>query len=333
VAASILAAACTGGDGGAGPTESAAPEESTTTSPLLTSERRLRLALVAHIDESEEDPFWSVISLGALETADANDIELELHGDADPDVQARIVETLIADGVDGLIVSLAAPETSKPALARAAAAGIPVITINSGIDYYLETSALTHVGQDELTAGRAVGEHLTVMGLTGDVLCYIHETADVGLEERCNGVEAAYRKGTLQRVRQSKDLSTFAETTALINRELEDRDFAAVVTLSILHGRAAADALIAARANAVVTTFDIVPEVFDRIRNDEMAFTVDQRPYLQGSKPVQLLVNHLRDGSTPDRTRPVETIDATSVDEVAREAEQIAERIGARFFP
>jgi simple sugar transport system substrate-binding protein len=336
VALSIVAAACTGGEGGAGSTGTVLPEESTTTSMPLTSESRLRLALVAHVDEPDFSGFWMVVSLGALETAEANDVDLEIVGDADPDVQARIVDTLIAGDVDGLIVSLAAPETLKPALDRAAAAGIPVVTINSGIEHYRETSALTHVGQDEFTAGRAVGERLTAMGLEGDALCVVQESNNAGLEARCDGVEAAYRGGAVVRARESVDMMSQADTVALVSGRLESGGIAAVVTLDLFTGWAAADAVIAARADAVVTTFDTWPEAFDRIRNGEIAFTIDQQPYLQGSIPVQLLVDYLRNGSTPDSAQPVETgpfvIDATNIDEVAQETKEIDERIGVRFF-
>jgi simple sugar transport system substrate-binding protein len=290
--------------------------------------------MVVHVDEPDLSGFWMVVSLGALEAAEANNVELEIHGDFDPDVQARIVDTLIAGDVDGLIVSLAAPETMKPALGRAAADGIPVVTINSGIEHYLETSALTHVGQDEFVAGRAVGERLTAMGLEGDALCVVQESNNVGLEARCDGVEAAYRGGAVVRVREPLDVTSQADAVALVSRRLEDGDIAAVVTLDLFIGWAAADAVIAAGADAVVTTFDTWPEMFDRIRNGEIAFTIGQQRYLQGSIPVQLLVDYLRNGSKPDRNQPVETgpfiIDATNIDEVAQETEEIDERIGAR---
>jgi simple sugar transport system substrate-binding protein len=244
---------------------------------------------------------------------------------------------MIADGVDGLIVSLADPEALKPAVDQAAAAGVPVITINSGIDSYLEMGALTHVGQSELAAGRAVGDRLTSMHLSGNVLCFVSESDNVGLEQRCDGVEATYTGGEVVRIREDLDFTRIAETISLISGELEKGGYAAVVTLDAFDGRAAVDAVKATQVDAVVTAFDFYPEMAEDLRTGDIAFTIDQRPYLQGYTPVQLLAEFLRDGTTPEQAQPVETgpflIDATNIDAVEAELKAIGERSRARFSP
>lgn len=331
-----LCPACGGGE--AEPATTAAPSSAgaATTSIPDVSARRLRLGLVVHADAPEHTlHFWPTVLLGALEAAEDHDVDLEIRGDFDSAVQARIVDTLIADGVDGLIVSLPDLHALKPALDRAASAGIPVITINSGIEHYLETTALTHVGQFDSAAGRLVGDRLTTMRVRGDVLCVILEADNVALEERCDGVEETYPNGTVVRLRMQWELVDLASMISAISRELEGGEFAAVVSLDLAAGSAAADAVRAAQTDTVLTTFDVVPEALEAIRSGELALTVDQQPYLQGSLPVQLLVDYLRDGSVPDRTQPVETgprlVDSTNVDEVAAESARMAARIAARF--
>jgi simple sugar transport system substrate-binding protein len=320
----ILGAACTGGEPGA----VSLPE---------TLAGQYRLGMVVHKDEPTEPGFWSVVALGAHEAADSFNVDLELRGDFDPGVQARIVETMIAEGVDGLIVSLADPEALKPAVDQAAAAGVPVITINSGIDSYLEMGALTHVGQSELAAGRAVGDRLTSMQLSGNVLCFMSESDNVGLEQRCDGVEATYTGGGVVRIREDLDFTRTAEAISVISGELEKGGYAAVVTLDAFDGRAAADAVEATQVDAVVTTFDFSPEMAQDLRTGDIAFTIGQRPYLQGYTPVQLLAEFLRDGTTPEQAQPVETgpflIDATNIDAVEAELKAIDERSRARFSP
>jgi len=46
------------------------------------------------------------------------------------------VEDYVAAKVDGIIVSLANPDALRDAVKKAVAAGIPVITINSGVGVY-----------------------------------------------------------------------------------------------------------------------------------------------------------------------------------------------------
>lgn len=332
----VLGAACAVGNDNSAQTVPPSSAESTTTSLPDVSARRLRFGMVVHRDAPERTTgFWPVVLLGALEAAEGHDVDLEIHGDSDSAVQARIVETLIADGVDGLIVSLADPQAMAPALDQAAGAGIPVITINSGIEHYLETSALTHVGQYDSTAGRLVGDQLTTMGLSGDVLCVIQEANNLGLEERCDGVEETYKVGEVVRVRLDWELSDWAEMISVVAGELEGGGFGAVVTLDLAAGSAAAEAIKAAEADAVLTTFDVMPEALDAIRNGQLGFTIDQQPYLQGYTPVQLLVDYIRTGAVPDRAGPVETgpllVDAANVDDVADETARTAARVTARF--
>jgi simple sugar transport system substrate-binding protein len=291
--------------------------------------------MAVHVDQPTASAFWSQVTLGAFEAADLFEVDLEVRGDFNPGVQARIVETMIADEVDGLIVSLAAPDTLKPALDQAAAAGVPVITTNSGIDFYRKMAALTHVGQDDGAAGSAVGDRLSAMQLSGNVLCFIMESNNVGLEDRCDGVEATYTGGEVVRIREDLEWTDTATMISVISNELEKGGYAAVVALGPVEGLAAADAVKATQGDAVVTAFDFFPDMAEDLRTGDIAFTVDQRAYLQGYTPVQLLAEFLRDGTTPEQYPPVETgpffIDATNIDAVEAERADIDARSRARF--
>jgi len=128
------------------PTEAAAPTEA----PQV-AQSNLVFGLAVHSNPAE-DSFWGVVAKGAQDAADAYGVTLKVGGSGDPTEQAQLVETYVSDKVDGLIVSLANPDALKDAVKRATDAGIPVITINSGVDVYKELGAITHVGQAEFVA-------------------------------------------------------------------------------------------------------------------------------------------------------------------------------------
>ena len=73
----------------------------------------------------------------------------------DPGVQVRLIEQAVAEGSDGIASALASPDQLIPPLQAAVAAGIPVITLNSGSNDYQSIGALGHVGQTEFIAGQA----------------------------------------------------------------------------------------------------------------------------------------------------------------------------------
>jgi simple sugar transport system substrate-binding protein len=174
------------------------------------------------------------------------------------------------------------------------------------------------------------------MELSGSIMCFVQEFNNVALEERCDGLTETYIGGEVVRFREEIGITQPAEAISLISGALEGGEYAAVVTLDPGVGLFAVDAARAAQVEVVVTTFDVLPEVLEAIREGDLAFTVDQQPYLQGYQSVQLLIEHLRDGKTPEPGNPTETgpffVDNTNVDLVEEEAKAIAERLEARFF-
>ena len=146
----------------------------------------LVIGMAVH-ESPAESSFWGVVETGAKDAAAAMGVELKSGGSIDPAEQAQLVEAYITEGVDGIIVSLANPDAMMDVLQKAVDAGIPVITINSGLDIYKEIGALNHIGQTEFVAGQGAGEQFNAEGAT-KVLCIIHEEGNIGLEERCDGL-------------------------------------------------------------------------------------------------------------------------------------------------
>ena len=73
---------------------------------------------------------------------------------------------------------MANPDGLEDSIKAAVDAGVPVITINSGIDDWQDFGAITHVGQSETIAGEAAGEQLNEAGVT-NVICVIQEAGNV----------------------------------------------------------------------------------------------------------------------------------------------------------
>ena len=99
--------------------------------------------------------------------------------------------TAVAEGTSGIAASLPDPDALVGPLQDAVAGGIPVITLNSGSNDYQDIGALTHVGQTENIAGNGAGERFNEAGAT-KVLCAQQEQGNVGLTERCAGLEETF---------------------------------------------------------------------------------------------------------------------------------------------
>ncbi len=256
--------------------------------PTMAAGPTLTFGMAVHSNPAE-DAFWAVVEKGAKDAAATYGVTLKSGGSLDPVEQSQLIETYVADKVDGIFVSLANPDALKDAVQKAVDAGIPVITINSGIDVYKELGALTHVGQTETVAGQGAGEKFNAAGAK-KVLCVIHEEANIALEQRCDGVTDTFTGEVVRFNVATTGVRDVAGTVASIqNKLIADADIDAVMTLNPVIAMAAHDAIAAAGGSQKLATFDLSPDVLAALEADEMLFAIDQQQYLQGYLPVVLL--------------------------------------------
>ena len=110
--------------------------------------------------------FWSVAQKGAEAAAADLGVTLDYQGSSnDAAKQASTIQAGIAAGCNGIAASAPDPEAIKSAMLAAHDAGIPTVTMNSGSSVFKDLGAFTHIGQDEVVAGRAAGEKFNEMGL------------------------------------------------------------------------------------------------------------------------------------------------------------------------
>ena len=151
-----------------------------------------RYVMITHTQGT--DPFWPVVEKGGRDAAAAIGAELEYNYDVSGDMaaMAALIEAAAASNPDGIIVSLPDAEALGPAIKAAVADGIPVVTMNSGLESSKELGALMHVGQPESDAGQAAGERAKAEGVTTG-LCLNQEAFNTALVDRCDRLLLGHR--------------------------------------------------------------------------------------------------------------------------------------------
>ncbi len=140
------------------------------------------------ITHGDDGVFWSVVQKATEQAAADYGVEVTYFGSTnDAEAQSQAIEAAIAEGSDGIAISLADPEGVSAAAQAVVDAGIPLYTLNSGLNNWKELGAVTHVGQDEIVAGQGAGERFNELGVT-TILCGRQEQTNVALEERCEGL-------------------------------------------------------------------------------------------------------------------------------------------------
>jgi simple sugar transport system substrate-binding protein len=269
----------------------------------LTQSSGMTFAMVTHSDEGS---FWSVVKKGAQQAAKDEGVKLIWSpSNNDPQKEAQLIDAAVSQKVDGLAVSVPNASAIKGSLAKAKAAGIPIITLNSGADDFKSLGAITHVGQTETIAGKAAGEKFKAEGVK-KVLCVIHEQNNIGLQQRCDGVKQGFGGNvTNLQVKGTADIST---TQTEIKSKLQaDKSYDAVIALNPDIAVAAATAIKGASSNAKLATFDLSPSVIKDIESGTVQFAIDQQQYLQGYLPIVFLKLYKQNANTVGGGLPVLT--------------------------
>jgi simple sugar transport system substrate-binding protein len=263
--------------------------------------RPYRIVVVTHGQAS--DPFWSVVKNGVdVAAADMRvTVEYQAPETFDMVAMSQLINAAVATDPDGLVVSIPDPDALGPAIQAAVAAGIPVMSINSGSDVAAEFGVLAHVGQTEYEAGYGAGQRMAAAGAT-NALCVNQEVGNVALDLRCQGFTDAMTEagGTVEVL--AVDLADPTGTANRISAALAAND--AIDTVFTLGPTGATPALQALEADGLlgqilVATFDLSPEVLAAIRDGQMLFAIDQQQYMQGYLPIVYLTLFLENLNTP----------------------------------
>lgn len=293
----IVAAACTDGE------EAAPTPTGTETEPGGVAQRDLTFAVIVH--DEPAGTFWGVVKNGAEQAASDLGVSVNVQGSGDPAEQADFVEAAVASGVDGIAVSLANPDAMRGALQSAADAGIPIVTLNSGLNDWQTVGAITHVGQDEIIAGQGAGQRLNDAGVT-KLICAIHEVGNVALDERCNGAEETFAGEV---VRVQIDVNDPVGSQATIRSALEaDSAVDGVLTLNPdMATTAALPAIQEVGRDVSLATFDLGADVLQGVKDGTILFAIDQQQYLQGYLPIVFLTLFAENLNTVGGGQPILT--------------------------
>ena len=255
----------------------------------------ITIEVVVHGQAS--DPFWSVVANGVEQAGEDLGITVNYRApqsdSLDVVAMAQLIDTAVAAEPDGIIVSIPDADALSGPIEAAIAAGIPVLSINSGSDVFSDLGLLTHVGQTEREAGVGAGERMAEAGVT-NTLCVNQEVGNAALDLRCEGF--AEGLGGVPSEVVAVELADPTGAQAAIEAALSaDPSIDGVLTLG---PTGAAPALLALEGNDAVqlATFDLSPEVLTAIDEGTMLFAIDQQQYLQGYMGVSIMTQFVQYG-------------------------------------
>ena len=243
------------------------------------------------------DPFWSVAKNGVDSACKDMKIKCKYTapGTFDMVEMAKLIDNAVSQKPKGIVITLPDAAALGKSVKAAIAAGIPVVSMNSGSDDFAKLGISAHVGQTEFEAG--VGGGLKMKAAGGKkALCVNHEVGNVALDRRCAGFKKGFG-GSVEILGTSNDPTEIQKAVAA---KLGGVD--TILTLGAgLSGEAALKALKSAGkvGSIKLGTFDMSPGMLKAAAAGEVEFLIDQQQYLQGYLPIAIFAQYMRWGTMP----------------------------------
>jgi ribose transport system substrate-binding protein len=240
--------------------------------------------------------FWTIARKGT-EKADAElaDVTVEFRlGDGTAAAQKRIVDDLLAKGVDGIAISPVDPANQTAMLNDAAKQAI-VFTQDSDAP---DSKRECYVGTDNVAAGRQAGE-LIKEGLPqgGRIAVFVGKLDARNAQERLQGIKEAIAGTKIEIIDVRTDDTDQVRAKANVSEMLVGHpDVAALVGLWNYNGPAILNAVRDAGkiGQIKIIAFDEDDETLTGVKEGAIVGTVVQQPFEFGYQSVTLLEKALK---------------------------------------
>jgi ribose transport system substrate-binding protein len=290
-----------------------------------------RKKVIGVVPKATSHLFWVSVQQGAFAAGRELGVDVVWNGPTSETEYARqiqIVDSLVAQRVDGLAVAATERKALVPPIDRAMKAGIPVTIFDSGLD---STNYTTYVATNNFKAGQ-MGAHALakLLGGRGQVAVLMHAPGSVSTTEREQGFEDVIAReypGIRIVARQFGMSSRAKSREAAENFLTAHPDLDGLFCSTEPSSSGAALALKSRRAAGKVkfVAFDSADNMIQDLKDGIIHAMVVQDPYKIGYEAVRTLVDTLNKKPPPKQMQ----LDAT----VVTKADLDKPEIKALLFP
>jgi ribose transport system substrate-binding protein len=239
--------------------------------------------------------FWTIARKGT-EKADAAlpDVEVEFRlGDGTAAAQKRILDDLLAKGVDGIAISPVDPANQTAMLNEAASQAL-VFTHDSDAP---DSQRACYVGTDNVAAGRQAGELIKeALPQGGPIALFVGKLDARNAQERLQGIKEAIAGSAITILDVRTDDTDQVRAKANVSEMLVSHpEVAALVGLWSYNGPAIVNAVRDAGklGQVKIVAFDEDDETLTGVKSGAIVGTVVQQPFEFGFQSITLLAKAL----------------------------------------
>jgi simple sugar transport system substrate-binding protein len=280
---STMIAAC-GGDGN-GPGSSSA-QSGTPASGVFGGQDKMKFTFVNHVTTN---PFFVPTRYGAEDASKLLGCSYQWTGSESSNVNEMVnaLNSAVSAKTDGIAVSLVDLKAFNGPVQKALDADIPVLGYNADAP----NARLSYIGQDLFVSGQEMGKRIVDLVGEGDVALFIATPGSLNIQPRIDGAIDAIKKSGKAITHRT------VATGAALPKELSTID-AYWLGHKDTKGMFAVDAGSTQGVAQVIKKYnlreqgvkgggyDLLDPTIQLLAADQIDFTIDQQPYLQGFLPV-----------------------------------------------
>ena len=259
------------------------------------SQRGANVKKIAFITNNASD-FWTIARKGtekAQQELPGVEVEFRIPASGAADEQKRIVDDLLAKGIDGMAISPIDPANQTQMLNDAAKQTV-VITQDSDAP---KSDRVCYIGTDNVAAGRQAGQLIKeALPGGGKIMVFVGKIDVQNARERFEGIKEVLTGSNVQVVDVRTDDTDRVRAKANVADALvRHPDLVALVGLWAYNGPAILSAV--KDANKVgqlkIVCFDEEDDTLKGVKDGAIYATVVQQPYEFGNQAIRLIAQIL----------------------------------------
>ena len=230
-------------------------------------------------------------------------VEIRFAKLEDPILQVKLIDELLDEGISGLAITPVNHPLVSRRICDLTESGFPVVTANTDIP---GCGRIAYVGSDYFRSGQtAAGLMNQICGgsayvgvVIGSpwVMCHSERLSGFKqrIEEEYDGIRIA---GTV--VNNDDDIESYIVTKQLLEANPEINALFLVAAGVVGACRAAED--LGLKGKLKIVGYDATEATKELIRSGDIAVTITQEPFVQGSKPLSILLDYVGMGIMPEK--------------------------------
>lgn len=257
-----------------------------TTTATTTVATKIKVGFVV---KSLADQYWILVKAGAQAEAKKEGVELKfIAPNSESDVQGQVdmIDTLVGEGVSALCVAPSSQDAVLPALAKATAAKIPVLAVDTDTTY---EKKLSFIGTGNEAAGKMGAEYAAgVVGKGAKAIILRGRLGDTTHDQREKGIKDALTAAGVE-ILEIKAADSEAEKALNVTQDLLTRysKIDLIITTADSMAQGAQRAIEAAGVKTLVMGFDGTIPVCQLVEQGKILGSTAQNPYQMGILGVQ----------------------------------------------